>query len=233
MDFAQMRGQPPAHMLRMPARADGRPLEADLMSLADWQAQKENALQKDLDKKVQEHRQRNENYVDVTREPLSPVHTLGTELSFRPVTAQYQLMTPPASVTSESSGEQLSPSKMDVEIAHFRFNSPPPEPEHQSQPAYRRRIGRLGRLWVDRRGMPTAAKEIDESVFDRWKYDQDDNDEQPVYEMDPYSTPALRFRSTIPSSLVGRRPPQAELPRPVNASPTAVRTVAVTQPAPT
>tara|TARA_R110002060_G_scaffold44129_2_gene55570 strand:+ start:802 stop:1092 length:291 start_codon:yes stop_codon:yes gene_type:complete len=46
--------------------------------------------------------------------------------------------------------------------------------------------------------MTAPQKGVDTEISDRWKYDHDDDDEQPVYEVDPYDTKALRFRATIP-----------------------------------
>lgn len=196
-DFTQLQ-RPPGQQLRMPGRSDGRALEADLIQLSDLVAQKENLLQIEIEEKAEQHRKWNSGHVDLTREPLSPVHGQGPETGFRPATAQYQyLMTPPSSVTSDSF-DQPSPSREILEPSTFRYSSPPGEEDSRGQPAYRRRIGRCGRLWIDRRGMPFAAKAADSSGSDRWKYDQDDDDEQPVYEMDPYDTKALRFRATIP-----------------------------------
>ncbi|KAL3425608.1 Enhancer of polycomb-like protein 1 [Phlyctema vagabunda] len=231
-EYGQVRGQQVSTQhIRLPARPDGRPLDADLETLADVQARKENLAQKELEAFAQKHRQWNEKFIDVTNEPLSPVNGLGAELAFRPATAQYQLMTPPSSVASES-GEHVSPSKMKPDTSQFRSGPPLEESEPPAQPAYRRRYGRLNRLWIDRRGMSTSAKETDEIVSDRWKYDQDDEDEPPVYEMDPYSTTALRFRSTIPPFIPFRTLPQ-DSQRPSSTSPGTVRKTAVPQAAPT
>ena len=73
-------------------------------------------------------------------------------------------------------------------------------------PAYRRRIGRLNRLWIDRRGLASPPRELDGPSMissDRWKYDQDSDDEgeQPIYELDPYATTALKFRASVPLPL--------------------------------
>ena len=142
------------------------------------------------------HRKWNDDHVDLTREPLSPIQGHGPEMSFRPATAQYQYLTPPSSVTSESL-EQSFPVSEKLEPTVARYSSPPQEDEPRGQPAYRRRVGRLGRLWIDRRGMVPAPRVDDETMSDRWKYDQDDDDEQPVYEIDPYDIDALRYRSTM------------------------------------
>jgi enhancer of polycomb-like protein len=221
--------------MRIPGRSDGRPLDADLILLTDLLEQKENILQLEIEEKAQQHRKWNQGHVDLTREPLSPIDRQGLETGFRPATAQYQyLMTPPSSVTSESF-DQPSPIQENPEPSVFRHNSPPEEDQPQGQPAYRRRIGRNGRLWIDRRGMSSKAKCIDESGSDRWKYDQDDDDEQAVYELDPYDTKALRFRATIPfpTHLLPQRTRQesasAQLARPPGGSPANNRTVAATQ----
>lgn len=224
----------PGTQLRLPGRSDGRPIDTDLILLSDLLAQKENILQEEIEEKAHQHRKWNQGHVDLTREPLSPIDGQGPDMGFRPATAQYQyLMTPPSSVTSESF-DQPSPIQEKPEPFTFRYSSPPEEDQPQGQPAYRRRIGRNGRLWIDRRGMSSAPKGIDESRSDRWKYDQDDDDEQPVFEMDPYDTKALRFRATIPfpPHFYPQRTRQenAALPgRPPGSSPANSRTITAVQ----
>jgi enhancer of polycomb-like protein len=75
------------------------------------------------------------------------------------------------------------------------------EKSHAHPVAYRRRIGRLNRLWIDRRGMASPPLERNDDLMDdRWKYDQssDDEEDQPMYELDPFDTRALKFRASIP-----------------------------------
>jgi len=208
-DFPQMQ-RPLGAPLRLPGRSDGRPLDADLIQLKEVIEQKETILRQEIEAKSEQHRKWNENFTDLTREPLSPVHGNNPDPGFRPVTTSWQLMTPPSSVTSESF-DQHSPIQEKPDPLTFRYNSPPEEDEPRGQPAYRRRIGRCGRLWIDRRGMPSATRAGGDAVSDRWKYDQDDDDEQPVFEMDPYDTKALRFRATIP--LPSHLLPQNQRPR--------------------
>lgn len=170
--------------------------------MSDQLAIKENLLQRELEEKSAQHTKWNENYIDCTREPLLPVEGQGSSTGFRPAIAQYQyLLTPPSSVTSESFDHPSPEQQEKPDAVTVRYSTPPEEDEHRGKPAYRRRIGRGGRLWIDRRGMSTASKSVDEKTSDRWKYDDDDDEEQPVYEMDPYDTKALRFRSTIPLSI--------------------------------
>ncbi|KAM0204503.1 hypothetical protein ACHAPA_006751 [Fusarium lateritium] len=193
--------QPPggAH-LRQPVRSDGRTLDADLVLLSDKLVEKETELRLDIEMKVQNHRKWNQNHIDLTREPLSPVKEQGTELKFRQAKTQY-LMTPPASTSSEMEVDDHSSDAMQVdkrESPVFHFNAGSSEPSEGSQPSFRRRIGRLNRLWIDRRGMVTPPRELGENKSDRWKYDSDSEDEPPVYEVDPFDTRALKFRATIP-----------------------------------
>ncbi|CAD6439673.1 1d32aacc-57f2-4b98-afd6-1ff9bb3585aa [Sclerotinia trifoliorum] len=202
LDFQNVQRPPPP--LRIPPRPDGRGIEMDMILLSDQLAQKENMLQRELEEKSAQHVKWNENYVDCTREPLLPVEGQTSNTGFRPATAQYSqyLLTPPSSVTSESFDQASPVSQEKPDAVTVRYSTPPEEEDRRAQPAYRRRIGRGGRLWIDRRGMSTAASKSAEKKSDRWKYDQDDDDDdgQPVYEVDPYDTNPLRFRSTIPLS---------------------------------
>ncbi|KFY07008.1 hypothetical protein V492_07518 [Pseudogymnoascus sp. VKM F-4246] len=191
----------PGTQIRIPSsRTDGRTIEADLTLLSDVLAQKENLLQMEIDSKIQQHQRWNQNHIDMTREPLSDARTPPPDSSFRLATTQY-LMTPPASVSEESSCENA------LEPREMRGFSPPAEEEPHGQPSYRRRIGRLGRLWIDRRGLPSPPADPTDSRSDRWKYDQDDDDDVPMYDVDPYDTNALKFRATIPYTDRNRRPP--------------------------
>ncbi|KAF4978703.1 hypothetical protein FZEAL_4972 [Fusarium zealandicum] len=194
--------RPPGAHLRQPVRSDGRTLDAELVLLADKLAEKQNELRLDIEMKVQNHRKWNQNHIDLTRDPLSPVKEQGTELKFRPAKTQY-LMTPPASTSSEMDVDEDAPDAMQVDKREppvFQFTGGSSEPPKSSQPAFRRRIGRLNRLWIDRRGMVTPPRESSEEYSDRWRYDSDsdDDDEPPVYEVDPFDTRALKFRATIP-----------------------------------
>ncbi|KAF5639137.1 enhancer-polycomb 1 [Fusarium tjaetaba] len=192
--------QPTGAHLRQPVRSDGRTLDADLVLLSDKLAEKENELRLDIEMKVQNHRKWNHNHIDLTGEPLSPVKEQGTEVKFRQAKTQY-LMTPPASTSSEMEVDTHIPDAPQVdkrEAPVFQFSAGSNEPSKGSQPSFRRRIGRLNRLWIDRRGMVTPPPEHGEKS-DRWRYDSDsDDDEPPVYEVDPFDTRALKFRATIP-----------------------------------
>jgi len=207
--------RPPGTHMRMPVRPDGRTVDSDLVLLSDRRAEKENEFRADIEMKVQNHRKWNQNYIDLTRDPLSPVKEQGMELKFRPAKAHY-LMTPPASTSSEEMDldHEDGPEPMEVDrpnppIFHFKAGGAGGSSDPH-QPAFRRRIGRLNRLWIDRRGLPTPPPRRESNEFcDRWAYDSDsDEDEPPVYEVDPFDTRALKYRAAIPlNPYVLRRPP--------------------------
>lgn len=206
--------------MRLPVRPDGRTVDSDLVLLTDKLAEKENEYRADIELKVQNHRKWNSNHIDLTRDPLSPARERGMEQKFRPAKTQY-LMTPPASIASEEmevdqhdapepEPELMELDKPDPPILHFKAGDVGDDPESK-HPAFRRRIGRLNRLWIDRRGLaaPSSRDDGGSQYGDRWKYDTDSEEDEPdVYEVDQFDTRALKFRATIPLSqfLFNRRP---------------------------
>ncbi|KAI1391119.1 enhancer of polycomb-like-domain-containing protein [Hypoxylon trugodes] len=198
----------PHGQLRLVVRPDGgRSVEpADLTILSDKLAEKENELRNDVEMKIQNHRRWNHNFVDLTADPLPPVRE-EKEPSFRPAKTAY-LMTPPASASDSMEIDEPSAAEAEESLLHSGFNGINlGSTEHEEMPSFRRRIGRLNRLFIDRRPpkvheQRSPPREIDFTQSDRWKYDQDDDDddEQPVYEVDPNSSQQMRFRSTIPPS---------------------------------
>lgn len=178
--------------------------EMDLLHLEQKRARQNEDLRNDVLVKIQNHHNWNRNHVDLTKGPLPPAPSpYRQEPSFRAAQAQY-LLTPPASSASAESMEEPTPMDLDEKVpsAVFHFKGAPIDEEHPPQMlAYRRRIGRLNRLWIDRRPMKAVVSPRNDTESDRWKYDQDDSeDEQPVYEVDPYDTRCIRFRASIPLS---------------------------------
>jgi enhancer of polycomb-like protein len=208
------RPPPPKELRLNPVVSGSRPTEHDLPLLADKLLERENELRADIEQKIRNHNIWNQKYVDLTRDPLPPVRGEAPDLSFRPAKTQY-LMTPPASASNESMEE---PTALDLDKVEkppmygFRGVSHDENPAAEP-PAYRRRIGRLNRLWIDRRGLASPPCEIDMLSSDRWKYDQDSEDEgeQPVYEVDPFDTRALKFRASVPLPLAVLRAPKPNL----------------------
>ena len=51
---------------------------------------------------------------------------------------------------------------------------------------------------IDRRGMHLQSKEgLDDLIVDRFKYDQDDEEEEPTYFIDPYDISSMRYRASF------------------------------------
>lgn len=194
-------------------RPSSQAVEVDLPLLEATQALRHEELRRDIMSKIQNHHNWNRNHVDLTKGPLSPIGS-PTRQPFRAAQAQY-LLTPPASSASQESLEEPEPMDLDEEIpsAMVKFQGAPIDennPPQLVQYRYRRRIGRLNRLWIDRR--PTVKPpSVHEQASDRWKYDQSDSeDEQDRYYVDPYDTRCIRFRATIPLTFENR----ARHPRP-------------------
>ncbi|KAJ2979763.1 hypothetical protein NUW58_g7119 [Xylaria curta] len=200
--------------LRLAVRPDGgRSMEpVELTLLRDKHAERQLELLNNIELKVQEHRRWNANYIDLTADPLPPVKE-EREQNFRPAKTEY-LMTPPASASDSMDVDETLPVP-EKSITPFIFKAASLEDSDQEDmPSFRRRVGRLGRLFIDRRpgksrtGLSSPARESSSFQSDRWKYDDDgDEEEPPVYKVDINSLRQMKFRSTIPPpvSLV-RRP---------------------------
>ncbi|KAI4165789.1 MAG: hypothetical protein LQ342_000732 [Letrouitia transgressa] len=191
--------------LRLPQRSDMRTAEADLLSLKEVLADSEKQLQAEIELRISQHQKRSQGYVDMTREPLTPSSEKNTTSNFRTATTEY-LPTPPASVSSEPTGDNVvqtdSSHSAKDDIVTVRYASPSYDGHYGTQPSFRRRIGRGGRLIIDRRGMHIQSEERrNDIVADRMKFDteDDEDDEIPVYEVDPYDVKAMRFRAKIVS----------------------------------
>ena len=189
----------------MPSRPDGRPGEAELILLKDVLAEKDAEIERDINQKIAQHQKWNENFVDMTRAPITPPLEMTGRPGFRKAVAEYlpALPTPPASVSSEHSGDSITDMNLplrprDDNVA-VRYASPAYDGSCQSQISYRRRYGRGGRLHIDRRGVKGRNTEgIDEIVIDRCKFDdEEDEDEVPVYTVDPYDLDHMRYRAQL------------------------------------
>lgn len=189
--------------MSLPRRSDGRAADADLTLLSDLLADQERQISEQIDLKIAQHQQWNIGYVDLTKAPLTPPLETGTGSTFRTATTEY-LPTPPASISSAHSGDAtsdvgtLNPDKTNS-IA-VRYASPSYDGPCHSQPSFRRRYGRGGRLWIDRRGMRVPSKAVmDTPVSDGFRFDDDgdDEDEVQVYFHDPFDTESMQFRAKI------------------------------------
>lgn len=168
--------------------------------------------------RVAQHEKWNEGYIDMTRAPLTPPLEENLRSSFRTAMTEY-LPTPPASIFSEHSGEVAadaeSPEAKDDSIT-VRYASPSYDGPCQSQPSFRRRFGRGGRLMIDRRGMHMDSKEgLHDLLVDRFRFDTDeDEDEVPIFVVDPYDSSSMRYRAKISGSHQAQSHVQAAPRRP-------------------
>ncbi|KAJ5902527.1 Enhancer of polycomb-like protein 1 [Penicillium taxi] len=188
-------GRPNAPQLRMPMKPGLQGAE-DLQSLEDMQAEKENEILRDIKANITKHIKWNEGYVDHTRAPLSPSPERTFDAAaFRPAFTA-QLPTPPS---SESSADAMDTS---VDVTNPLFSreklasrAMELHGEPHRMPSFRRRMGRGGRLMIDRRNFARFNVEMDPLKVDRFKYDQEDSDEEPVYDTDAYSIQIMQHRA--------------------------------------
>jgi enhancer of polycomb-like protein len=194
---AEMPQRPSAPQLRLPLKG-GLTGAEDLQLLEEVQAEKENDILRDIKQNISKHIKWNEGYVDHTRAPLSPSpeRTFDTA-AFRPAFTA-QLPTPPSSEASDNNMMDTSLDVMSPLFARDKFASHAMElhEEPHKLPSFRRRIGRGGRLLVDRRNVAARCPiELDPLKADRFKYDQEDSDDEPVYDTDGYSLQIMQHRA--------------------------------------
>ena len=195
-----------AGQLRQSQKPDSRSVDSDLILLHDWEAQRDALRQESIDIRVAQHKKWNEGWVDLTIAPLTPPLEMNSGSNFRTATTEY-LPTPPASASTEHVGEVVTDSglakRQAADPVPVRYASPSYDGPWQSQTSFRRRIGRGGRLMIDRRGMRLQSKEeldqLDPIVVDRFKFDRDDDDEDEVstYVIDPNDIASMRFRAKM------------------------------------
>jgi enhancer of polycomb-like protein len=184
--------------------------------------EKHVAIQKHIDERATLFRQRDHDYADLTVVPLAPTDAGDPPYGFRSAVTEY-LPTPPASVSSDTSAEvedvqssQLRPGH-DDSVA-VRYTSPTRDGSGKSQPSFRRRIGRGGRVLIDRRGLHVeSTNAINPHILERFKYDRDDDDEDLTYVVDRFDTMSMFFRASFMGSSRaqnGLRTPHVQGPRP-------------------
>lgn len=182
--------------LRMPSKVISQAAE-DLQLLEDVQAEKENEILRDIRQNIGKHIKWNEGYVDFTRAPLSPSPEREFEPAFRPAITT-QLPTPPSSdsenmmdtaldnTSALTLRDKLAPRTMDLAEDTSKI------------PSFRRRIGRGGRLLIDRRNIAAPCRvEMDSLKADRYKYDQEDSDEEMDFERDQYDIQIMQHRAIM------------------------------------
>lgn len=205
---------PPRHLSLRP---DVRSAESDLVSLQDVLREKEINIQKDIEEKMAGHGTWLDRCPDFTMRPLlsPPLHR--TASSFRAAVVQY-LPSPPESAPAESPratspNETSGPDGPSEQALAIRYRSPPMLDQDPGPPSYRRRIGRGGRLMIDRRGMQMQSKDgIDPMILDRFKFDRDDDDDDsPVFTVDPDDQWSIQYRVNMWTGRDAQAPRQAQL----------------------
>ncbi|KAF7174905.1 hypothetical protein CNMCM7691_005373 [Aspergillus felis] len=190
--------RPTAPQVRMPQKP-GTQAADDLQLLEDVQAEKENEILRDIKQNIAKHIKWNEGYVDFTRAPLSPPPEKSFQAAFRPAITT-QLPTPPS---SDSSDNMMLDSALDTANSlSFRDKLVPRTWEVNEDtsriPSFRRRIGRGGRLMIDRRNLVSRCRiELDPLKADRFKYDREDSDDESEFECDPYDVQIMQHRAIM------------------------------------
>ncbi|KAH8689631.1 putative histone acetyltransferase complex component Epl1 [Talaromyces proteolyticus] len=181
--------RPVAPQLRVSQRPGG-PAAEDLQLLEEVQADKENEILRDIKQNLQKHIKWNEGYVDLTTAPLSTSPKRTFEAAFRPAITT-QLPTPP------SSDSDVNENAVDTMHPYFReqFAAMNVDDDTNKIPSFRRRIGRGGRVMIDRRNLAARNKlDIDPLASDRFKYDNDDDDDDMVFVRDKYDVRVMQHR---------------------------------------
>lgn len=167
---------PPVSAETITPQATARP-GPELKTIDDIRSERQRNIDSEIQNNVERHIRWNEGYVDSTTRPITPLSP-PVEKAFLPaVPVTEYLPTPPAS----ASGDEAS--KPDVEMLDvsrsttpFRYASPVDD-DSGRMPSFRRRIGRGGRVLVDRR-LPKALRKLRDAKFRFDNSDDDDDDEQ-------------------------------------------------------
>jgi len=217
------------------ARSDSRFPESDLVQLHEDKARKQNEIDHMITESMTKHRSWNNEWVDRTWRPITPPleNPTGGRNPFRDAVTKF-LPTPPESVSEGEDANMMdggrtpNPYEKDNKTKlPIRFESPPVElgSAHGMtlrRPSYRRRQGRGGRLFIDRRGLKrpqvddeehfTRSKRLrleeegfshplmsppsaaEERERDRAAYDIDSDEDADIYRTDPYDDWNIRYR---------------------------------------
>jgi enhancer of polycomb-like protein len=183
--------------LRIPSRPGAQAAD-DLQLLEDVQAEKENEIIRDIKQNLAKHIKWNEGYIDMTRAPLTPSPKKSLVAAFRPaITAQ--LPTPPSSDASEDAND----SPLETKHSYFRDKFAPQVMDIDNYPSripsFRRRIGRGGRIMIDRRNVAQRCNldDLDPIKLDRFKYDTEDEDDDLVFDRDMYDIQVMQYRALM------------------------------------
>lgn len=207
---------PGQHLLPSQVRMPVGSGASDLRTLEDVRADRQKNVDNEIQVNIEKHIRWNEGWVDKTRAPLTPeaeVSFAQQEGAFREAMAATEyLPTPPASISDEESTQpqevmDAEPQKDPTSSTPFRYASPADEGTDMPMPSFRRRTGRGGRQWIDRKFPIRSKRDRDD---DRFKFDSDGEDVDMVdaVEEDPIWT-----RMSQRAYLLGTgRPHESQVP---------------------
>jgi enhancer of polycomb-like protein len=179
--------------------------DSGLHLLSEDRAKRESEVNAIIHESMAKHKTWNHAHVDNTWRPITPPLESGFKNSFREAITEY-LPTPPASSTEDNTeGEQNETRRVskagEQAVIPFRYASPPIETATPGV-SFRRRTGRGGRLWIDRRGLSRKRKrgvddEVDDTMQERYEFDVESDDEPDIYMVDPYDGFHMKHRVEI------------------------------------
>jgi enhancer of polycomb-like protein len=186
-------------------RADGRLVDNDLAYLEEQQAKRTEAIDAFMEDNFVKHQKWNVGWVDATWRPITPpLEAPAAKSDFRTVFTESQLPTPPASVSEEEGGDAMAVAPLNQQNsesrrnARIRFATPPDDVPFHDQSRFRRRIGRGGRVMIDRRGVKRQKTErVDDRLADRWRFSGDSSEDEQVYPVDWTDNLHIRYRIMI------------------------------------
>ncbi|KAF2841544.1 hypothetical protein M501DRAFT_1014342 [Patellaria atrata CBS 101060] len=198
------RGMPGMASKAQLARSDGRAPDSELVSLQEINQKKEEEVQRFINESLIRHQNWNKGWTDLTWRPITPPLESSSKSQFRAADVQY-LPTPPASISEEGdagvrSGTATPKTVGKGNVVTIRYVSPPLDQPSQSRPSYRQRRGRGGRLMIDRRGVKRKAEEANLPLAEGYWYDQDSDEDDEIYHVDPYDTMSLKYRVMLAAS---------------------------------
>ena len=186
-------------------RSDGRFVDSDLVQLEEQRTKRVEAIDSFIEDNLVKHQKWNVGWVDATWRPITPpIEQAAAKSDFRTVFTETQLPTPPASVSDEEDADAMQVDPVNKQLsprrsARIRFGTPPDDVPFHDQSRFRRRIGRGGRVMIDRRGVKCAklAATMDDRQADRWKFSGDSSEDEQVYPVDWTDNMHIRYRIMI------------------------------------
>lgn len=200
-------------------RLNGRVADGDLTYLEEQQAKRTEAIDSFIEDNLVKHQKWNVGWVDATWRPITPpLEPAAAKSDFRTVFTESQLPTPPASVSDEEGADTMAVAPLSKQSetrrsARIRFATPPDDVPFQDQSRFRRRIGRGGRMMIDRRGVKRQKTErVDDRLADRWRFSGDSSEDEQSYPVDWTDNLHIRYRIMIErqgEKAAAQQPPQA------------------------